>query len=706
MLVIRVKRNREDDSAETLCLVEDGNSLPSKKKKTSINNLANQFANSFGGVASTSSAGEPTLPNTTEQNPPINGKSAESKKRLILHRVSTISSYDKTTLDNETIAALYDKTKATQEATEASSSQTQENGPVTKKAKVILTQSKKALPIKGQESCIIVDMMQVYNGNNHTADTTTQSSGATTSAVSIPSANTTPNKGKKILDPPTRLLGKGILTAIQRGDFNDISSALIQGANPNHQLDITEGGYTALMAAAMKTNIRMVKRLLLSEVNVLLKSKDHYYAIDYLKESAYNKQDCQEIRSLLQSTMLKAMQSQAQEQQPSASLLSSADHQQQYVIDIYCVQTPEDMVSEVATEAAMDDTPVPATASLISIEGLKIMEDGYNVELLEYDSDWSDLADDEDPDSNDERHYGNDYPDEESEEDPVGGLWANRRADAEEEADEEAGLFGYSATSHLHKKKSKHRSNKGHNGDDNDDEDEDEEEDDDEEDDGDNEDDSDYDLLEEPVDRTYRGRKIQFSLPTPGQVRFAEPHPTARSAYNAQLEEQEELQTLEAQFEDGQRHQPIFDRQQSIGRVLHTHTIADGSSDALASAGTTMSSEQLRELWQEGGEDEQGLLGTNGNNAGIDHQQRVQDMRQRTGMLFAANPREFTANGLPKYGMELSDDEVDLELLQSSGIVSSGNSNTNTINRDNKQLIAYDSELDKSSSDDDNDMMQ
>jgi hypothetical protein len=35
------------------------------------------------------------------------------------------------------------------------------------------------------------------------------------------------------------------------------------------------------------------------------------------------------------------------------------------------------------------------------------------VELVfEYDSDWSDLADDEDPDSNDERFEGNDYPDE------------------------------------------------------------------------------------------------------------------------------------------------------------------------------------------------------------------------------------------------------------------------------------------------------
>lgn len=33
--------------------------------------------------------------------------------------------------------------------------------------------------------------------------------------------------------------------------------------------------------------------------------------------------------------------------------------------------------------------------------------------VFEYDSDWSDLGDDEDPDSNDERYFGNDYPEEE-----------------------------------------------------------------------------------------------------------------------------------------------------------------------------------------------------------------------------------------------------------------------------------------------------
>jgi hypothetical protein len=50
---------------------------------------------------------------------------------------------------------------------------------------------------------------------------------------------------------------------------------------------------------------------------------------------------------------------------------------------------------------------------VVQVEGLLIGQNG-NVELIfQYDSDWSDLADDEDPDSNDERYFGNDYPEEE-----------------------------------------------------------------------------------------------------------------------------------------------------------------------------------------------------------------------------------------------------------------------------------------------------
>jgi hypothetical protein len=46
----------------------------------------------------------------------------------------------------------------------------------------------------------------------------------------------------------------------------------------------------------------------------------------------------------------------------------------------------------------------------VQIEGLLIGAGGEVELVFEYDSDWSDLADDEEPDSNDERYEGNDYP--------------------------------------------------------------------------------------------------------------------------------------------------------------------------------------------------------------------------------------------------------------------------------------------------------
>lgn len=50
-------------------------------------------------------------------------------------------------------------------------------------------------------------------------------------------------------------------------------------------------------------------------------------------------------------------------------------------------------------------------------KGIQISATTGNVDLVfDYDSDWSDLGDDEDPDSNDERHQDNDYPEEDDDE--------------------------------------------------------------------------------------------------------------------------------------------------------------------------------------------------------------------------------------------------------------------------------------------------
>lgn len=115
-----------------------------------------------------------------------------------------------------------------------------------------------------EKPCVVVDMMQVRDDPDPPSPATATTAAASSAVKKVP---------MKILDPATRDLEAGILQAMQRGDFNRLSTALIQGGAANHQLPMEKGGYTALMAAAAKGNLRMVKRLLLSGVDPSL--RDH-----------------------------------------------------------------------------------------------------------------------------------------------------------------------------------------------------------------------------------------------------------------------------------------------------------------------------------------------------------------------------------------------------------------------------------------------
>lgn len=97
------------------------------------------------------------------------------------------------------------------------------------------------------------------------------------------------------------------------------------------------------------------------------------------------------------------------------------------------------------------------------------------------------------------------------------------------------------------------------------------------------------------------------------------------------------------------------------------------------------------------------------------------------GMRFASNPREFDIRGLPKYGVELSDDELDGRYLEDDqedvfntfssssngysnsrggeGLSAGSNRNKNDFNYGQsrptlpRDTVAYDPELDNSSND-------
>jgi len=87
-------------------------------------------------------------------------------------------------------------------------------------------------------------------------------------------------------------------------------------------------------------------------------------------------------------------------------------HSREFEIDLYriCNQDKACDGEPAATSYSMQTTAHSSRFPTVTVEGLVVSDDG-NIKLVnEYDSEWSDLGDDEDPDSNDERFHGNDYP--------------------------------------------------------------------------------------------------------------------------------------------------------------------------------------------------------------------------------------------------------------------------------------------------------
>jgi hypothetical protein len=85
-----------------------------------------------------------------------------------------------------------------------------------------------------------------------------------------------------------------------------------------------------------------------------------------------------------------------------------AESEQDFVYDVY-------EVLETSTQGSLINTSTEAfQGPTVLVPEVRIGEDSCEL-VFEYSEEWSDLADDEDPDSNDERHFGNDYPEEEEE---------------------------------------------------------------------------------------------------------------------------------------------------------------------------------------------------------------------------------------------------------------------------------------------------
>jgi hypothetical protein len=387
------------------------------------------------------------------------------------------------------------------------------------------------------------------------------------------------------------------------------------------------------------------------------------------------------------------------------------ENDKDYVVDIYCLPNKPngDAESDILAQAELSRVHDPevfnqlaASAAMVSVTGLRLTRDALTGDLLDvditdeqfhYDSDWSDLGDDEDPDSNDERYFGNDYPDEEQ------GDESRSSVDNDEEYEGECGMYhDYGSAEEdvecepptLHSKTKYGRSNAAPRK---------------------------YvpKFLAGNRNKAQQNRGPQISLKT--GVRFSE-EPLGRADESDDgsgsgrdsddsndqsdsdfVDADDATMECDADDDDSPTHLTGAGRAGRIGQVMHSFT----RDDAMAPVNRTHGA--LGRLWSGADSAANENLSQEPEFRAQSTSNRIHEMDERLGLVpFESNANEFDERGIPKYGFDLSDDGADeLIVQQSYGSevpFQKQNNSTVTSNRtydmSEYSKFAYDPELDES----------
>ena len=412
-LVVRVKRKRTQESIDAIC-VEQHSSTHSSSSKKRLRGVAGLTAG-LGLTSLTQSQVTKVLLTrieTIEEDGTKAGVSSDGASDGVSDSVSSSGK----SLDSSTYNAL--KRSRVSDANTSSHTHTEtdydnDTLPAVKKKnrndfKFIVTKNKKVFTsdTNASDSMIFVDMTSVESSSFRQEKEQPRN----TCSVSNPS----PKKGTRILDPLTRMLNSAINTALATGNFTDMLAAIDQGADVNFQRTDSDG-YTCLMAAVEKSELKVVSKLLCKNANTLLQNAVTQTAVDIAEYAKL------ETKNHSASMILIMVRDKASEQylQMQKSLGKGGDNDEEddddadYVYDIYTCHRPTAPTSDTDAKMDMNDDKIYDSVPNVKVSGLSL-DDMGNAEIdFHYDSDWSDLAqDDDDVDSNDENYFGNDYPEE------------------------------------------------------------------------------------------------------------------------------------------------------------------------------------------------------------------------------------------------------------------------------------------------------
>jgi hypothetical protein len=239
-IIVRVKRRRDQEPVDRLCIVEEV-TLPVRKK---VRDLINSF-NTLN--QNNDSNDSQTVPSNEQRN----------GQCLVLSRVQTFKHSND--VDSQTLITATTINSNKRERNEDRSIEQDKNKQATIANHTWITQGKKCLRLNEKGSFVVVDLNQeIVNDKCQSDNDITDNDQNSTLGVS--------KKKIPILDPPTRRLDLAIEKTRVTGDFTDMNAALLLGANINYQR--YENKQTCLMIAAMHVNVRMVAKLLMKDADI------------------------------------------------------------------------------------------------------------------------------------------------------------------------------------------------------------------------------------------------------------------------------------------------------------------------------------------------------------------------------------------------------------------------------------------------------
>eukprot|EP01041_Mallomonas_annulata_P011665 gene11665-24435_t len=396
-LIVRVKRKRNTNPVDSLVVEDD-----SSRKRVSTSYLSKQL-------------------DALSTNDQLQ-QSTIGRKQLLLHRVSTELHQNNAANNADEHALQLVKKFRTDYNDNASAFKTSSESISPIDNSIWTTTSKKILNPDNSSSFLLVDISQ------HTIkDIPKLTENDTTSPK---------KKATKIITPITKQLDEAIENTYLTGDFTTIFDIIRQGADINYQRTAHDG-LSLLMLAAYLKNTQAVSTLLTKGANPLLQDTNAHSALNYATEGISNKNKSNEIIYLIQNA-IQSIEQKEQQKLLELQMSNESDLNEEYMIDIFSTIIPnnnnhhQQIESSIqSNESTSKNTLAPTSTSdesssctstttntmqlsnnllfhipVVKVSGLQINETGTVDIAFEYDSDWSDLGDDEDPDSNDERFYG------------------------------------------------------------------------------------------------------------------------------------------------------------------------------------------------------------------------------------------------------------------------------------------------------------